>query len=303
MKSFFDRPGLLLTLVALFWAGNFVLGRAIVGLIPPVSLACLRWTLATLIFLPFAWPHLRRDTAVIRRNWRMLLFLGVMGAGSYNTLSYLGLLSTEAVNAFVLGAAGPMFITLTAWGLFGDRVEPRQLLGLGTAFLGVLVIIAKGDLSSLAAFRFNAGDILIIAAMITWSIYTVFLRKRPHISWQSFNISTYAVAGAGNFPLALIENRMGHSMTVDAWTVAAIVYVAVFPSLLAYIFYNRGVELLGATRTGLFMFLIPVFGALLAMVFLGERLHLYHALGFAFIIGGVVIGSMRRKTSVAEAAE
>ncbi len=303
MKSLFDRPGLLLTLVAIFWAGNFVLGRAFVGLIPPVTLACLRWTLATLIFLPFAWPYLRRDAAVIRRSWPMLLFLGVMGAGSYNTLSYLGLVSTEAVNAFVLGAAGPMFITLIAWGLFGDPVEPRQLLGLGAAFLGVLLIIAKGDLSSLAAFRFNAGDILIIAAMITWSIYTCFLRKRPRISWQSFNISTYAVAGAGNFPLALIENRMGHGMTVNIATVAVIAYVAIFPSLIAYIFYNRGVELLGPARTGLYMFLVPVFGALLAMVFLGERLHFYHALGFAFIIGGVVIGSRRGKAAIAEAAE
>jgi drug/metabolite transporter (DMT)-like permease len=303
LNSFFNRPGLLLTLVALFWAGNFVLGRAIVGSIPPIALACLRWTLATLIFLPFAWPHVRRDAAAIRTNWRMLLFFGVMGAGSYNTLSYLGLVSTEAVNAFVLGAAGPMFIALTAWGLFGDRLEPRQLLGLGAAFFGVLMIIAKGDLSSLAAFRFNTGDILIIAAMITWSIYTAFLRKRPHISWQSFNISTYAVAGVANFPLALIEHGRGQNMTVSAATVAAIAYVAIFPSLIAYIFYNRGVELLGATRTGLYMFLVPVFGSLLAVIFLGERLYFYHAIGFAFIIGGVVIGSRRRTVRVAEAAE
>ena len=302
MRSFFDRPGLLLTLVAIFWAGNFVLGRAIVGAIPPVTLACLRWTLATLIFLPFAWPHLKRDAGAIRKHWPMLLFFGVMGAGSYNTLSYLGLVSTQAVNAFMLGAAGPMVLALTAWGLFGDRVEPRQLLGLGAAFLGVLLIIAKGDLSSLAAFRFNSGDILIIAAMITWSIYTAFLRKRPHISWQSFNISTYAVAAAANFPLAVIEHRMGHSMTVSTATVAAIAYVAIFPSLLAYIFYNRGVELLGPTRTGLYMFLVPVFGSLLAVLFLGERLYLYHALGFAFIIGGVVIGSRRRTVRVAEAS-
>ena len=201
-------------------------------------------------------------------------------------------------------APGPIFLTLTAWGLFGDRVEPRQLLGLGAAFLGVLLIVAKGNLFSLGGFKFNTGDILIIAAMITWSIYTVFLRKRPRMSWQSFNISTYAVAGAANFPLALAEHRMGHSMTVNAVTVAAVAYVAIFPSLLAYIFYNRGVELLGPARTGLYMFLVPVFGALLAMVFLGEKLHPYHALGFAFIIGGVLVGSRRRtvRVEVASAA-
>ncbi len=301
LRSFYDRPGLLLTLVALFWAGNFVVGRAIVGMIPPVTLAFLRWTLATLIFLPFAWPHLRRDAAALRRSWPMILFLGVMGAGSYNTLSYFGLVSTEAVNAFMLGAAGPLFVAMTAWGLFGDRLEPKQLLGLGAAFLGVLMIVAKGDLSSLAAFRFNAGDILIVAAMLTWSIYTVLLRKRPPISWQSFNVSTYAVAAAANFPLALIEHGMGYSMTISAATVAAVAYVAVFPSLLAYIFYNRGVELLGATRTGLYMFLVPVFGSLLAVIFLGERLHLYHAAGFAFIVGGVALGSRRHTIRAADA--
>jgi drug/metabolite transporter (DMT)-like permease len=301
LRSFFDRPALLLTLVTIFWAGNFVLGRAIVGLIPPVTLACLRWTLATLIFLPFAWPHLRRDAAVMRENRGMLLFLGVIGAGCYNTLSYLGLVSTEALNGLVLSAAGPMFIALTAWGLFGDRLQPAQLAGLVAGFFGVLVIIAKGDISSLAGFKFNPGDLLLIAGMITWSIYTAFLRKRPHISWQSFNISMYAVAAVANVPLAFIERGLGHSMTANATTAAAIAYVAIFPSLLAYIFYNRGVELLGPARAGLYMFLIPVFGALLAVIFLGERLHLYHALGFAFIIAGVAIGSRRRTVRVTEA--
>jgi drug/metabolite transporter (DMT)-like permease len=303
LKPFFNRPRLLLTLVAIFWAGNFVLGRAIVGEIPPVTLACLRWTLATLIFLPFAWPHLRQDAALIRKSWRMLLFLGVIGAGCYNTLSYLGLVWTEALNGLVLSAAGPMFIALTAWALFGDRLEPMQAVGLAAGFFGVLIIIAKGDLASLAAFRFNSGDLLLIAGLITWSLYTAFLRKRPHISWQSFNISTYAVAAVANIPLALIEHGLGHSMKASAATIATIAYVAIFPSLLAYIFYNRGVELLGPTRTGLYMFLVPVFGSLLAVFFLGERLHLYHALGFAFIIGGVVIGSRRRAARVAEAAE
>ena len=303
MKPFFDRPALLLTLTALFWAGNSVVGRAIVGQIPPVTLACVRWTLATLIFLPFALTPLKRDFALMRRDWLILLFLAIMGAGSYNTLFYLGLVTTEAVNALVLGAASPMFVMLIAWGLFGDPVGPRQLFGLGAAFLGVLFIVAKGDLLSLAAFRFNSGDLLIIVSMITWSIYTAFLRKRPPISWQSFNIATYAVAAAANLPLALIEYEMGQSMAINAATVGAIVYVAIFPSLLAYVFYNRGVELVGPTRTGLYMFLIPMFGAGLASLFLGERLHLYHAAGFALIIGGVLIGNRQRRVRMTEAAE
>jgi drug/metabolite transporter (DMT)-like permease len=300
LTSLYNRPRLLMTLVALFWAGNFVVGRAVVGHLPPVTLACLRWALATLILLPFAWGDLKRDAPAIWRHRLLIVFFGVIGAGSYNTLSYLGLSSTEALNGLVLNAAGPMFIAAAAWALFGDRVTTGQTIGLATGFAGVLIIIAKGDLASLAGFRFNPGDALIIAASITWAVYTAYLRKRPHIGWLSFNVSTFAVAALGNAPLALVELGLGHTVEVSAASFAAIAYVAIFPSLLAYIFYNRGVELLGPARAGLYLFLIPVFGALLAVAFLGERLHPFHAAGFAFIIAGVLIGNRARKSVKAE---
>lgn len=302
MKSLYNRPGLLLSLTSAFWAGNFVIGRAIVGVVPPVTLACLRWTLASLIFLPFALPHLREDAPQIAKNWRILLFLGFIGAGCYNTLSYLGLTTTEALNGLVLNAAGPMFIAVAAWSLFGDRLETPQLIGMATGFAGVLVIIAKGDLASLAAFRLNPGDLLVVMALITWSIYTAFLRKRPPISWQSLNLCVYAVAALSNLPFAFIEHGFGQTMSANWATAATICYVAVFPSLIAYIFYNRGVELLGPARAGLYLFLVPVFGALLAMVFLGEQLHLFHAVGFALIIGGVLIGTRRPEAANVAAA-
>jgi drug/metabolite transporter (DMT)-like permease len=291
LRSFYNRPGLLLSLTSAFWAGNFVLGRAVVGFVPPVTLACLRWTLASLLFLPFAWPHLRKDAAQIARSWPIILFLGVFGAACYNTFSYVGLLSTEALNGLVLNAAGPMFIALAAWSLFGDPLETSQLIGMAIGFSGVLFIVAKGDLASLATLRFNPGDVLIILAITTWSIYTAFLRKRPHISWQSLSFSLYVVAALCNFPFALVERGLGQTMVANWATAACVVYVAIFPSLIAYIFYNRGVELLGPIRAGLYLFLVPVFGAVLAMVFLGEKLYLFHALGFALILVGVLIGS------------
>ncbi len=293
MTLIWNRPGLLLTLTSAFWAGNFVIGRAIVGHVPPVTLACLRWVLAALILLPFAWQHLKQDAALISKGWRMLVFLGFIGAGCYNTFSYLGLVSTEALNGLVLGASGPMFIALAAWILFGDRLETAQLIGMITSFAGVLLIIAKGDLSSLAAFKFNPGDILIIVGMMTWSVYTAFLRKRPPISWQSFNVTIYAVAAVSNFPFALVEHRLGYSMHADLGTVATIGYAAVFPSLIGYIFYNRGVELVGPARAGLHLFLVPVFGAIFAMLFLNEKLYPFHAVGFVLIIAGVLAGTWK----------
>ncbi len=293
MTSIFNRPRLLLTVTSLFWAGNVVVGRAIVGVIPPVTLACLRWMLASLFLLPFAWLHLKGDAEKIAGSWRTLLFLGFVGPALYNSLSYLGLVFTSALNGLVLNAAAPMAIALVAWSLFGDRPNPAQFAGMFTGFAGVLVVITKGDLTSLAAFSFNRGDLMLLTGMLAWSIYTAVLRKRPAIQWQSYNFITYAIAALVNIPLAVTEHALGHTMSVNWTTAAAVGYVAIFPSLLAYIFYNRGVELLGPAQAGLYLFLIPIFGALLAMIFLGEQLHLFHALGFALIIAGVLMGSQK----------
>ncbi|MGO9544705.1 MAG: DMT family transporter [Rhodomicrobium sp.] len=293
MGSIFNRPRLLLTLTAAFWAGNMVLGRAISGVIPPVTLACLRWTLASLIFLPFAWPYLRKDAHEIWCSRLILLFLGFIGPACYNTLSYLGLVSTEALNGLILSAAGPVFIAVTAWSIFGDRPGAGQLAGMAIGFFGVILVVAKGDLMSLAAFRFNRGDLLVLAGMTCWSVYTAFLRKRPRMSWQSYNFVTYAIAAIANVPLAFAEYRLGYTMTANWATAAAIFYVAIFPSLVAYVFYNRAVELLGPAPAGLYLFLIPVFGALLATILLHEKLQMFHAAGFALIIAGVLIGSRR----------
>ncbi len=291
MKSVFDRPRLLLTLASVFWASNVVLARWLGAATPPISLAFLRWGIATLILLPFALPHLKKEFGLILKNWRILLFLGITGPAIFNTLSYLGLVSTEAINGLVLNAAGPMFIALAAWSIFGDRLGLSQLIGMVTGFVGVILIIAKGDLSSLQALRFNPGDLLFIAGTISWGVYTAFLRKRPAISWQSYNLVTYAVAAAANVPFVFVEYQLGGVMTVNWLTISSVVVLAIFPSLLAYIFYNRAVEQLGPAAAGLYLFLIPIFGALLAMLSLGERPHLFHLIGFALIIAGVVIGS------------
>ncbi len=294
MTSFYNRPALLLTLTSIFWAGNFVLGRAIVGHVPPVTLACLRWSLASLLFLPYALPYVKQDAKTLFEDWKIVAFLALVGPGFYNTLSYLGLLSTEALNGLVLNAAAPMFIALAAWSIFGDRVEAAQLAGLVAGFGGVVLIIAKGELGQLLGFHFNPGDILLIVGMICWSVYTTCLRKRPNVSWQSFNLVSYVIAAVVNLPMAVWEHTSGQGMRADTGTFAAIAYVAIFPSLLAYIFYNRGVELLGRTKACFFVFLVPVFVALLATVWLGETLYGYHVLGFGLIISGVLIGTLRR---------
>ena len=284
---------LLLSLTALFWAGNFVVGRGVHGHVPPVALAWWRWFLATLIVLPFAWPHLRRDWPVVRENWPILVLLGITGAGLFNTFAYLGLNYTTALNALVLQSSGPVLIVLATFLLFGDRVSWTQGFGIALSFLGVLLMVVRGDLALLGTLSLNAGDLAILAAMLTWAVYTAFLRRRPEMHWLSFTAVTFAVAVLLNTPLMAIEHLSGWQLQPTLQTVAAIAYVAVFPSILAYIFFNRGVELIGGNRAGVFMHLVPFFGAALAIGLLGEQPQAYHALGIALILAGVTLAARK----------
>lgn len=291
--ALYDNAYLLLSLTALFWAGNFVVGRGVHGEVPPIALAWLRWTTATLLVLPFAWPHLRNDWPVIRANWPILVFLGVLGAGLFNTISYVSLNYTTAINAVVLQSNVPVLIMLATFLLFGDRIKPRQFLCVLVSLSGVLIMVARGDPAVLAGLSFNSGDIGLLIAMAIWAVYTAFLRKRPEVHWLSFIAVTFAVAIALNTPLLVFEHLSGWQLRFDLQTLLAGVYVSIFPGLLAYIFYNRGVELIGANRAGVFNHLVPFFGAALAILFLGETPHLYHAVGIALILTGVTLAARK----------
>jgi drug/metabolite transporter (DMT)-like permease len=289
----YSNAYLLLALTALFWAGNFVVGRGVHSHVPPIALAWARWMLATAIVLPFAVPHLRREWTAVRANLPILVFLGAAGAGVFNTIAYFSLNYTTALNAVVMQSSAPVLIVLAGLILFGERVRPLQALGIAVSLAGVLTMVARGDLSVLAGLSLNKGDIGLLVAMATWAIYTAFLRKRPLIHWLSFTAVTFGVAAALNTPLMIAEHLSGWQLQLDLDTVLAIAYVSVFPSVLSYIFYNRGVELIGANRAGVFMHLVPFYGAALAILLLGEQPQLYHGVGIALILSGVAIAARR----------
>jgi drug/metabolite transporter (DMT)-like permease len=283
----------LLTLAALFWAGNTVLARGMSETVPPIALAWSRWVIATLILLPFAMPHLRTDWPRVADNWKMLAFLAAMGAGSYNTLHYIGLNATPALNALVIGAAGPMLIALASFLAFRDKLGSGQTIGIALAAVGVLIIVAKGNPSNLAAANFNSGDLWIFAAIASWAVYTAYLRKKPPIHWLSFSLVTFALAAVYNFPLFIAETIAGRQLQATWQTAATIGYVSVFPSVLSYIFFNRGVELIGSNRAGAYIYLIPVFGSALAVMLLGEQFRWHHAAAFGLVMGGVALAAKR----------
>lgn len=293
-NRFFDLPYLLLTLTTLFWSGNFIVARAVHLDVPPMGLVFWRWFGALIVTLPFAWRHIKADWPTIRRHWRIILALAAVGVASFNTLVYLGLQNTTALNAVLLQSAIPILIFIFAYVIFRDRVRPVQALGIVLSLAGIATIVARGDVATIHDLAFNRGDLLVFAAVVLWAVYSVLLRKRPAVHPLSFLTLTIAISVILLLPLYIWEHLSGRIMHFDHTTVLAVGYVAIFPSVLAYLFYNRGVDLIGANRAGTFIHLMPLFGSIMAILFLGETFHAYHAAGIALILGGLTLAARSR---------
>jgi len=285
----------LLVLVNLFWAGNVVIGRAVVGVVPPVTLAYWRWTGAFMLAIGVAWPHLKRDWTVLRSHWPVLLLLSAAGIASFNTMSYIGLQYTTALNALLLQSAMPVFILLWTLALFAERPSLWQTLGVVVSLVGVAVIAGHGSLAAMMHLSANTGDVWILAAVVIYALYSSLLRRRPQVHPLSFLVATMGIGSLMMLPFYLWEVETGATIRGDWTSYAAIAYTAVFPSFAAYLFYNRGVELVGAARAGQSVHLMPALGTALAVVFLGERFHLYHAAGIMLIAVGILLAALRSR--------
>lgn len=292
-RSLFDRPYLLLSLTSLFWAGNIVLGRFVAGKVPPVGLSFVRWAGSFCLLIGFAWPYLRRDWPVIRANLGRLTLMALTGVSIYNTMAYWGLQYTEAINALLIQSTGPLLIAVWTLVLFRDLLTPAQLGGVAVSLAGVATIVTRGDPAALAHIQFNVGDLWVLSAMVIYALYSALLKLRPALHWLSFLTFTVGLGAAMMAPAFVFEMVAVKAMTLDRVTLAALAYVVVFPSTLAYIFFIRGVELIGANRAGPFFHLMPVFGAVLAIAFLGERPQPFHAVGFALVLAGVFVAARK----------
>jgi drug/metabolite transporter (DMT)-like permease len=281
---------LLLGLVMVLWAGNSIVARAVRHDIAPFTLAFLRWAGATLAVAPFAIRPLRRDWPAIRRGWRPLLFLGLMGIGAFNGLLYSGLQYTTATNALLLQAAIPAAMVLCDRLFFGVRSSGWQIVGVSASMLGVAAIVFEGDPAAALRLHFGFGDALILVSVVVWALYTVFLRVRPAISPTSFIAVTFSIGVLTMGPLAAMELRAGETIAWSWPIVAAILYVALLPSLLSYFIYNHATAIVGPANAGQAITLMPLFGAVIAAVLLGEGLHPFHFVGMAFILAGIALG-------------
>jgi drug/metabolite transporter (DMT)-like permease len=219
--------------------------------------------------------------------------LAISGTAAPNTMAFYGLQFTQAINGLLIQSTGPLLIAFWALVLFRDRLSLRQAGGILLSLTGVVVIISRGDPETLLSVTFNVGDLWMIAALLVFGFYSALAKRRPPVHPLSFLVFNIGLGTLLLTPVYLWEASSGHTLIWDATTIATLVFVSIFPSLLAYLFFNRGVELVGPNRAAPFMHLMPLFGSVLAIVFLGEKLQLFHLVGYALILAGITVATRR----------
>jgi drug/metabolite transporter (DMT)-like permease len=283
---------LLLALASLFWGGNWVVGRVLRSAFDPVTLNFLRWSGAAMVLAPFAWRGAVASRAAIGRSAGVLALLALTGVALFQSLVYLGLRTTTAVNAVLLNSSAPMFMLLCSWAIERERVRGRQVAGMLISLAGILVILARGEAANLLRLDLHAGDAWILLAMPVWGVYSVLLKRRPPEVGGVVFLFVISVLGVLLLaPFAALEALRAPPRWPGPGAAAAVLYTSLAASVGAFICWNRGVAVVGANTAGFTLHLLPAFGTLLAMLFLGESFHAFHAAGIAVILIGVGVAT------------
>lgn len=299
------RTIFLMTLPPLLWAANAVVGRLLVGSVPPMTLNFLRWSLAALLLLPLAWRTLCQPREIISR-WRYLAAIGLFGAGSYNALIYLALVTSTAINVTLIAASVPVWMLAIGAIAYGEHPSRRQLLGTAFSLAGVAVVLARGELAALAQLRFMPGDLYVVAAVIAWSFYSWLLARpppsmraplRPAWDWSAMLLlqTLFGLVFAGG--TTIVEQALGAPPVVwNGWVIGALLFIAIGPAIIAYHLWGLGVAAGGPALAAIFSNLGPVFAALMSAALLGEAPHLFHVVAFALIVAGIIVSMGRGAT-------
>jgi drug/metabolite transporter (DMT)-like permease len=289
--SILDRyhPATLLSLTSLFWAGNMVIGRAVADAMSPIGLSYWRWVIVIAVLAPFCWREVLAKRTQLSRSWRILLLLSVMSTGLYNALTYWSLHYTTATNTTLLNSTIPIWVMVASWILLRHLPPTRALLGFLTSLLGVLFIVAHGHPGALFTLAPNVGDLIMLTALFIWGFYAVLLRYRPaDLSPLGYVFVTGVIGTLIATPFFLIDRAVSATPDLSWQALAAIGYFALFSSLAATLCYNNAIDRVGPVHASLFIHLVPLFGSLLAIAFLGERPGWQHLIGMALILSGIL---------------
>jgi len=288
---------LLLIATTLIWGGNAVAGKFAIGHVSPLLLTAFRWGIAALILLTLSRTQLRADWPVLKTRLPYLFMLGSVGFAAFNGLLYSALHETTAINATIIQAGMPLFIFILNFAVYRMATSWGQVAGYSLTLLGVALTAAAGDLSTLSALQVNNGDLIMIGAALIYAAYSVALRSKPNVHWISFLTCAIVAAAITAIPMAIYEATTPQFIwptTVTGWSV--VFYTALLPSIVAQGFYIRGNGLIGANKASLYINLVPIFGALLSVLLLGEAFHLYHGVALILVIGGIVMAQRLSRT-------
>ncbi|TLP45013.1 MULTISPECIES: DMT family transporter [Cohaesibacter] len=286
----------LLAIATLSWSGNIVIGRAVRSDLPPLGMTFWRWSLCCLILLFFTAPRLKASLPILKREWKLLLVMAATGIGTFNPLQYVSLHTTSAINVTLILATCPAFMALLSVLFLKDRLGLAQIAGIAISFIGVAIVITDGDLQTLREVQFAIGDIFMLCAAIIWAFYSIAVKKRP--ADLDPLVMLTVITGAGSMLLLgpyLWETFTYKAMPVSTTAFLTVGYITLIASLLAYVCYNKAVSLIGPSKAGPAIHLMPGWVAILAFVFLGERLESYHLLGIACIAAGIFLNSRKAR--------
>jgi drug/metabolite transporter (DMT)-like permease len=283
------KAWILLLLTAMFWGGNVVASRTAVGEVSPMAMVALRWGITAMAMLAFCWRDCVREWPVLRANALRLGLMGFFGFTLYQVLYFAAAHATTGVHLAILQGVAPAFIFAGAWVFYGTPIGLVRGIGLALTMLAVAVVATHGEPQHLIGMDLNIGDVAMLVASLSYAAYTVALRKRPPVSALVFFTALSVVAALTALPLLIGEYALGRVQwpTLKGWL--AMSYIIIFPSLLAQIFFIRGVSMIGPGRASLFYNLVPVLGAIMAVTLLGEPFAPYHAVGLSLALGGVMI--------------
>jgi len=289
-------PGFACALLAVtIWSGNFILASGLADSIPPIALAALRWVCATVVFLPFAWKHLRRDRAAIRAHWFPILAAAVTGVTLFNTILYLSAHTTDTVNMALIASTTPVFVVILSRIFLGEPISRLRAAGLITAIAGMTVIATHGDLGTLLAMTFREGDLWMLLAGLLWAIYSILVkRKPPEISQYSYLAAIFMAGAIPLIPAAVIEQPFYPAWSLTPSIVGATLYIGIGASLIAFFLWNLAVTSIGPGTSSLFQYFMPVFSGIGAYLLLGQPITTAHICGFILIFSGVFLATRPR---------
>jgi len=287
---------ILLVLTTLFWAGNFIVGKAAsLFEIPPFTLNFYRWLFAWLILAPFTLPEIIKKKDYIFRNIKLFLVLGITSITIFNSIVYYSLNFTQVISGVLMISTIPVMIIVFCWLFKIEKTNVYQIMGVILSLFGVAVIITKADLGILLNLNFNKGDLWMVVAMFSWAMYSALLRKKKLELSQLSLLQTIISAGLlFLFPAYLFELALGFRANIHLPFILTLSYVVLFPGLASFIFWIKGISIIGSNRSGIFLHLIPVFSTILAILIFKEKFMFYHLIGAVLIITGIVLSSKKK---------